>query len=437
MGKSVGMTDTTQLRINGERLRADFETLAAIGRTPEGGVSRPALSLEDLEGRLWFANRIEECGFTVVDDDAGNLSGIWHSPNPTARTLLLGSHLDTVPDSGCYDGSIGVLAGLEVMRTLYEAGQQLPFHLETIDFTDEEGTWLSLLGSRGLTGRLPLNRLNDARGEEAAMRAALKRAGIDLKLIQHAKRDPSTVAGFLELHIEQGNVLESLNAQIGIVGGIVGRTTHQLTFHGERGHSGTTSLYNRKDALQGAAMFVTQAHNLAHDRFDGTIVNCGQLQVFPGTFNVIPERAQLLFECRHVDEEKLLAVEAELLEIAAECASAYRLEYETHRVEHIDAAPMHTDMMFVLERVCRQLELRHTSLVSYAGHDAQPLSHFTPTGMIFVPSVNGISHSPNEFTEWDDVVNGANVLLQAVLALTAQYPPHPPATPPSGTSSGT
>ncbi|MEO0565598.1 MAG: hydantoinase/carbamoylase family amidase, partial [Chloroflexota bacterium] len=232
-----------------------------------------------------------------------------------------------------------------------------------------------------------------------------------------ANRNPENVLGFLELHIEQGAALERLNAQIGIVRGIVGRTTHQLTFQGERGHSGTTDIYNRKDALQGAALFVTRAHQLANDRFDGTIVNCGRLEVFPGTFNVIPERATMLVECRHVDETTLLNVEQELLQLAGACADTFGLSYETERVEHMDAAHMDPDMISVIERVCARMDIRHTSMVSYAGHDAQPMSHFTPSGMIFVPSKNGISHQASEYSEWDDVMRGVDVLLQAVLEL--------------------
>ncbi len=412
--ESAAHMDLTQLRINGDRLMEDFAALSQIGVTPDGGVSRPALSLEDLEARAWFADRIEDAGFLFADDDAGNLSGVWTCVQAPAPTLLIGSHLDTVPDGGRYDGAIGVLAGLEVMRTLRETGAQLPFNLEVINFTDEEGSWISLLGSRSLAGRLPPTLLAEVGG---AQRAALARAGINTERISLAKRDPKTLIGYLELHIEQGATLERLNVPIGIVAGIVGRTTHQITFHGERGHSGTTDIYARKDALQGAALFVTRAHMMAQSRFDGTIVNCGNLEVLPGTFNVIPEQARMLVECRHVSEEILLEVESALLELALDCAETYGLRCETKRVEHMDAAEMHPDMRGLLERVCMRMSMRHTSLVSYAGHDAQPLSHFTPTGMIFIPSVGGVSHNANEYSRWPDVLAGTNLLLQVVVDL--------------------
>jgi N-carbamoyl-L-amino-acid hydrolase len=409
--------NTVDLRINGKRLLADFEALAQIGGTSSGGVSRPALSLEDLEARAWFADRIEEAGFFVRDDDAGNLSGVMPSDNPDAQTLLIGSHLDTVPNGGRYDGAIGVLAGLEVMRTIQEAGQRLPVHLEVMNFTDEEGTWFSLLGSRGLTGRLPVGKLGDRRGEDGTFRAALARAGIDIDRIKLAKRDPSTLAGFLELHIEQGKTLEELQAQIGIARAIVGRTTYRMTFRGESGHSGTTDIHQRRDALQGAALFITEAHTLAQDRFDGSVVNCGSLEVSPGAFNVIPNRATLLVECRHADEDTLLELENNLLELAQDCATTHGLQLEATRLEHMDAATMDAGFIAAIERVCNRMSLRHTSLISYAGHDAQPLSAITTSAMIFIPLASGVSHTPLEAARWDDVETGANVLLQTALEI--------------------
>ncbi len=410
----------SQLRINADRLLADFEALAKIGAQPNGAVSRPALSLEDLEARAWFADQIEEAHLRYRDDDAGNLSGVLPSADATAKSLLIGSHLDGVVNGGHYDGTIGVLAGLEVLRTVREAGLSLPVHLEVVNFTDEEGTWFSLLGSRGMTGRLPVAKLGDKRGQDGAFRAALTRAGIDIARLKNARRDPAGLLGFLELHIEQGNVLNQLGADIGIVRGVVGRTTYQLTFHGERGHSGTTDFYSRKDALQGAAMFITRAHILAHDRHDGSLVNCGKLDVHPGTFNVIPERAQLLVECRHAQEETLLELEGDLLALAQDCAEMYQLRLEAQRLEHMDAGVMDAGVSETIEQACDQLNLLHKGVVSYAGHDAQPMSAFTPTGLIFIPSVGGMSHSPMEFSHWADVVNGANVLLHTTLALATQ-----------------
>ncbi|MEL6148713.1 MAG: Zn-dependent hydrolase [Chloroflexota bacterium] len=413
--------DNSQLRINAGRLLADFETLARIGATPTGGISRPALSLEDLEARAWFADRIEDAGFVVRDDDAGNLSGMLYCNDPDAPTLIIGSHLDSVPGGSRYDGAIGVLAGLEILRTVQDAGINLPFHLEVMDFTDEEGTWYSLLGSRGLTGRLPVGKLGDKRGEDAAFWAALSRAGIDVNRVHLAKRDPESLAGYLELHIEQGTILQRLNAQIGIVRGIVGRTTFQMTFEGEGGHSGTTDIYRRKDALQGAALFVTRAYMLIHDRFDGSVINCGNMQVYPGMFNVIPERAVLTVECRHVESEVLTALEQELCALAEDCAAASNVELATERMEHLDAATMNADMIATVQQACDDMHFKHTSMISYAGHDAQPMSSFVPSAMIFIPTTAAEKDRASQMAVWEDVTNGTNVLLQTVLGWAQRY----------------
>ncbi len=412
---------TQDIYINSQRLYDDFAALSRIGATPQGGITRPALSLEDLEARAWFAARIEDAGFSVRDDEAGNLSGVLYCANPLARTLLIGSHLDSVPDGGQYDGAVGVLAGLEVLRTLYETGVELPFHVEVVNFTDEEGTWYSLLGSRGLTGQLPMGRVDDKRGENGAFRAALHRAGVDIDRIRLAKRDPQSVVGFLELHIEQSINLWRQGVLIGVVDRIVGRTTFEMTFHGDRAHSGTTDMYRRRDALQGAALFITRAHLLGHDRFDGSVINCGWLEVAPGKFNIIPEKAKLLVECRQTDPEVLLQVEGHLLELAQECAATYGLSLSTQRLEHMPPAVMDADVVNTIRAACASLGVSHTQTASYAGHDAQPLSHFTPSGLIFIPSVEGVSHNPSEFSNWEDVVNGANVLLHTVITLANRY----------------
>ncbi|MBZ0301055.1 MAG: hydantoinase/carbamoylase family amidase, partial [Anaerolineae bacterium] len=241
-----------RLHINSERLQADFETISRIGLTETGGISRLALSREDLEARAWFADQIETAGLLIHDDDAGNLSGILRSDNPQARTLLVGSHLDTVPNAGRYDGVLGVLAGLECLRTIKESDLDLPVHLEVMDFTDDEGAWQPMFGSMSLTGKLPKDLLNSADPAKSAFRAALRRAGIQPDDVRRAARDPRALAGYVEMHVEQGSRLESAATTIGVVTAIVGRTSYQLRFLGQAGHSGTASMSLRRDALQGA-----------------------------------------------------------------------------------------------------------------------------------------------------------------------------------------
>ena len=405
------------LRIDAERMRADFAELARIGSTPDDGVCRLALSMEDLEARAWFANRIEEAGLLVHDDDAGNLSGILQADDPNARTLLIGSHLDTVLNAGRFDGALGVLAGLECLRRIREAGLKLPVHVEVIDFTDDEGTWHPMFGSSCLTGRIGPSQLREGVSISSAFRAALVRAGINPEHVHRARRDPQSVAGYIELHIEQGWRLERLGVMIGVVTGIVGRSSYQITFQGQSGHAGTASMRDRRDALQGAAQFITRAHALVIEHFPDGVLNCGNLEVSPGALTIIPSEARVMFECRHAEDALLAAMEVALIELAERCATDYRLQVVNRRMGHIPSAVMSERVMCAIETACAQLAVSQMRMASYASHNAQVMSSVTPSGMLFIPSVNGLSHNPAEASNWDDVVCGTDVLLHAILDL--------------------
>jgi len=405
------------LKIDGKRLLKDFEELADIGATVGGGVTRLALSNDDMAARAWFADRIEEAGLWVRDDEVGNLSGVLSCGDPDAKTLMVGSHLDTVPNGGRYDGAIGVLAGLECLRTIRESGMELNCNLEVINFTDEEGTWKSLLGSYGLIGQLTADDINDSLQDNGAFRAALYRAGILPPEIQRAKRDPDTLLGYLEMHIEQSNTLHSKGMDIGIVKRIVGRTTFNVTFYGEASHAGTTTTEERRDALQGAAAFIILVHSVINQEFEEGVINCGHVSVQPNTFNVVPAQASLRVECRHPDTEKLKEMEGRVVRLAQDCAKDYRLSVGVDRVLHRPAEQMSQHLQEELIRACEADNLKHMPIISYAGHDAQILNKITPSAMIFLPSVDGISHNPKEFTEWHHVEKGTNVLLQTILRM--------------------
>lgn len=403
------------LKINASRLLADFTALSDIGATIDGGVSRPALSNEDLRARAWFAERVEAAGLRLHDDDAGNLSGVLDCGIPGAPTLILGSHLDSVPNGGRYDGAIGVLAALEAVRTVKENGLRLPVHLEAMDFTDEEGCWQSLFGSRGLTGALETLPTSDKDADYGPFRAALFRAGIRPADVHKAARNPRSIAGYLELHIEQGARLDREGLDLGVVSSIVGRSAYRLTFYGQASHSGTTEAQNRRDALLGAAAFIVTAHRLAREKFPQAVFNCGDLDISPGATNIVPAEANLRIECRHPDEGALAQMEAELLRLAQDQAIHNGLSVSSRRVMHMPVAALPQHIVSIGEEVCQLLDISHRRIISYAGHDAQVMSRVTPTGLVFVPSVGGISHNPKEFTRWEHVVQGANVLVNMAL----------------------
>jgi N-carbamoyl-L-amino-acid hydrolase len=410
------MTDPlNDLRTNPDRLLANFEALAQIGRNASGGIDRPALSEAHLEARAWFRERALSSGLEFQADGAGNHSAILHSDHPHARTFLLGSHLDAVPNGGRYDGALGVLAALEVLRTVKEAGLSLPAHLEAIDFTDEEGTLVGLLGSAALSGHLRAEDLQSPRGGRERLMEGLQRAGLTEEGLLDARRDPQTLAGYLELHIEQGPRLVRAEAQIGVVSGIVGIVSCQLSFLGRADHAGTTPLPDRLDASQGAASFILHARQLVMEDFPSCVANCGWVHFEPGAFNIVPAAARLGLEYRSDEASTFDRLGEALLRLADQEAVRLGLGLEVRELGKHTPAPMHPRMQEAIRQSAEMLDLRHVSLPSGAGHDAQMLSSVCPAGMIFIPSQGGASHSPREFSEWQDCVNGANVLLHSLL----------------------
>jgi N-carbamoyl-L-amino-acid hydrolase len=393
------------LRINASRLLADLKALAAIGQTPEGGVSRTALSEADQAGRAWFRERVMDAGLQFHEDGAGNVSAVLGESGPI---ILSGSHLDTVPNGGRYDGALGVLSALEALRTLREADIALPVRLEAISFTDEEGSVFSMLGSRALTGDLAPDELVPVQGR-------LTGTGLTPESILAAARDPHEYLAFVEVHIEQGTRLEQAGIDIGVVTNIVGIRDNCLIFDGQATHSGTTPMDQRADALWGAAAFVQRAKALVMDQFSPGVMNCGDLTITPGARNIVPGQVRLALEFRHGTFAQLNEMETALFALAREVADQHNLRLSIEAAEQIAPAVLDERVITAIERAADTLNLSHTRLMSFAGHDTQTMSRFAPSAMFFVPSVKGLSHNPQEFTREQDVINGANVLCNALM----------------------
>jgi N-carbamoyl-L-amino-acid hydrolase len=315
-----------------------------------------------------------------------------------------------------------VLAALEVLRTIHEAGMSLPIHLEAIDFTDEEGTLVGFIGSGALAGTLAPSDLHNPRGGRQSLMAGLERAGLSEAGVFTARRDPATLAGYLELHIEQGSRLFQSGVDIGIVQGIMGIASFRLVFTGRANHAGTTPMADRRDAGLGAASFTLAARQLVMDYFPGCVVNVGSLHLEPGAFNIVPGRAELALECRAVESGELERLQAALLAAARRAADAYGLRLDAIILGVHAPAPMNQLAQQAIQDSATGLGLSSQALPSGAGHDAQNLALLCPTGMIFIPSVEGISHSPLEFSSWQSCLNGANVLLGTALRLAGGMP---------------
>jgi N-carbamoyl-L-amino-acid hydrolase len=406
------------LRVSSDRLKADFTALSRFGATPQGGVDRPALGEAHLAARAWLRQRIQSGGLELRLDQAGNHLAFLGCGPPGAPALLLGSHLDSVPDGGRFDGALGVLAALEVLHTVREAGLSLPVNLEAVDFTDEEGTLVGLLGSSALAGHLKAEDLLAPRGGRAHLLASLERAGLSEAGLLEARREPSSLAGYLELHIEQGPRLLQAGAQIGVVSSIVGICSYRLAFIGRADHAGTIPMPDRLDAAQGAAAFTLAVRQAVLQDFPECVANVGMLRLLPGAFNIVPRRAELALELRSAEPQSYAQLEAALLELAKVEAAHYGLDLEIEFLNRHQPTPLSPFAQQAIVQAADSLGLSHMSLPSGAGHDAQSLAPLCPSGMIFVPSQGGASHSPREFTAWEDCLNGANMLLNAALYLT-------------------
>ncbi len=411
-----------QLCVDQDRLRADFDALARFGATPDGGIQRTTFSEAHLAARAWFLDRARDAGLLTSIDAAANHSAILPSGTPGAKTLLLGSHLDSVRQAGRYDGALGVLCALEVVRTAKDAGLRLSVTLEAIDFTDEEGTLVGTFGSWALAGQLTTEMLQAPRGGRDILVDEFARMGLTEEGVLSAHRDPTTLAGLLELHIEQGPVLERAGVDIGVVTGIIGSSSFKVVFEGEARHAGTTPMDARRDAALGAAAFVLAVREIVAREFPECVATVGDIATEPGSFNVVPRLARLRMECRSLDAAELTALEEALGDRARREAEAFGLSVTVERVGRWEPTPTDSRFRAAVSDAATALGLSTMELPSGAGHDAQALAPITPVGMVFVPSVAGISHDPSEHTRWVDCVNGANVLLGATVQL-ARTPP--------------
>lgn len=405
-------------RIDIRRLAKDVRSLSLFGRTAAGGINRPAYSDNYMEAAQWLSTAMTDVGLSVRVDAVGNIVG---RIGPEGPALLCGSHIDTVPDGGRYDGALGVLTALECVRVLQEAGHHFASPLEVIAFADEEGAYGSLLGSRAMTGALTLDEIERAIGPSGQRLAeAMRQAGFDAGRFATAVRPRSDYLGYIELHIEQGPVLEAGGQQIGVVTAIAGIGQADHIFTGSPDHAGTTPTPMRKDALRSAVDFVNRAFALLERECDADArLTFGVVNVKPNAANVVPGQVRLRQEVRHPSMVNLDAFVAALQALAAETGKKSGIRVDYVPVSRDLSCAMSQPMQTFLGEICAELDLRFINLPSGAGHDAQSFAPLCPTGMIFVPSLGGRSHCPEEETSLSAMADGANVLLNAIARLTS------------------
>lgn len=419
------MTDSnplSQLTVNSERLRDNLNALSSIGADPETrGIYRMAFTEADWQGREWFIEQCNSSGLATRVDGAGNV--IARLDNGTDEpAVIIGSHLDTVPCAGGLDGALGVLCGLETVRCLKESNLKLSHPVEVISFSDEEGRFGGMLGSQAFSGRINPDTLNTATDLDGIrLWDAMLERGLNPIDALSAHRDHRSVLAFLELHIEQGPILDQSRTSIGIVESITGLRKWAATFSGVANHAGTTPMPMRKDAFMGLADF---AHEIPRvlDEYGGELsrATIGKVQLHPGSPNTVPGKVEFSLDFRDPSDETLDLLADAFRRALLAIARRRGLNYDFDEISRLTPVACDQRLTAIIETAARDCHLSHTRMPSGAAHDSQIIGEVIPTAMIFVPSRDGLSHSPAEWTPWEDIVAGAQVMLQSTAAVATK-----------------
>jgi N-carbamoyl-L-amino-acid hydrolase len=394
--------------------------LAKIGRNDEDrGIYRTAFSDTDMEGKRWLLEKIESAGLESHSDGAANISGILPGTNPDAPRVLIGSHIDTVPCAGMLDGALGVLVALECLQSLQEMGVKPDCSLELIAFSDEEGRFGGMFGSQSVCGKITpetLHSKSDLDGMELG--EAMLRQGLDPMRALEAGRDSESIRAYLELHIEQGPELETANAQVGLVDEIAGLFKWMVRLRGEPNHAGTTPMRLRKDALMGLADFAHEIPRILEENGgERSRATIGKAQILPGSPNTVPGLVEFSLDVRDTQPETLEDLSGACRKALSAISRRRGLMFEFDVQSEIEPAPCDPGLVAIMERQAQALGLNYLKMPSGAAHDAQTMSSIAPVAMIFVPSQNGVSHSPAEWTAWSDIEAGANLMQHTLMDL--------------------
>jgi N-carbamoyl-L-amino-acid hydrolase len=405
---------TSQFRVNGERVNDHLRELSEFGKNPQGGVSRVAYSDADLKGREYAMKLMREAKLDVSVDAAGNIIGRRAGNNASSKPLIIGSHIDSVPEGGNYDGNVGSMGSIEVAQTLAEKNVALRHPLEVIIFQNEEG---GTIGSRAIAAGLTEKELNLVTNSRKTIREGIKFIGGDPDKLAGIVRKPGDIAAYLELHIEQGGILHSEKIDIGVVEGIVGIDWWDVTIEGFANHAGATPMNQRRDALLAAAKYIEAVNRVVTSVPGRQVGTVGKIQAFPGAYNVIPGKVVTSLGLRDLDAAKSSMLFEKIMSEVRQIEKTTGTKFEFKQAISIPPVPTDVRLRRVIDEAARQLGFTTKSMPSGAGHDAQEMARLGPAGMIFVPSVDGISHSPREFSRPEDITNGVNVLLGSLLKL--------------------
>ncbi len=412
------------MNINQERIARDIEALAEFTATPGKGVTRFSLTEEDRKAREYIKREMKKAGLEVGDDPAGNVIGRREGAKDFADELpaiMLGSHFDSVRQGGRFDGTAGVVAALEVARVIDEQNLNTDHPLEFVALIEEEGSRFGsgLYGSRAMTGRVSREELEESCDEQGISFAeALEDFGFSPEKVKEARRAPEEIAVFLELHNELGPLLEAEDREVGIVDKIVGITHLKVSVTGSPDHAGTTPMDMRRDPLAAVGHIFGRIEELAIEAGEGTVATVGNVDVSPGSTNVIPGRVEFTVDIRSINMENVENISSELAEIMDDICQQNSLEYEIDEMITVEPTEMSKEITDIMQEKAEKAGIESLKMDSGAGHDAMIMADIAKTGMIFVPSRDGQGHSPEEWTDMDDLAVGTELLFQTVVEIS-------------------
>lgn len=408
--------------IDTERLKRDILELAEIGRNEEDrGLYRMAFTEADMEAKQWLLDRLKLSGIRGRLDGAANVIGRVGPDDPEVPAILIGSHTDTVPRAGMLDGALGVLCGLEVLRQLKECEDELEVPVELISFSDEEGRFGGMLGSQAFAGLISPETLYQPDLDGIVLRDAMEERGLNAFDALGARRSPNTVRAYYELHIEQGPVLDEAGESVGIVEAITGLFKWLVRFRGEANHAGTTPMEMRHDAFMGLADFAHEIPRILEENgSERSRATIGKAQILPGAPNTVPGEVEFSLDVRDTDPEVLDELANAFRKALSAIGRRRQLMMELEIQSRIEPVACDPELVGNLEKKAEELDLLWRRMPSGAAHDAQIIAGIAPVAMLFVPSRDGQSHSPSEWTDWEDIFAGARLLCQSVRSIACK-----------------
>jgi N-carbamoyl-L-amino-acid hydrolase len=413
-GARAGLPIQPAIRL--QRLKSRLAAVNRFGADESGrGIHRLSFSDADMDARRWLIGEMQQCGLSARMDAVGNVLGRWESG--TGPSVMMGSHLDSVPRGGALDGVLGVIAALECVHTAMDEGIEPSSPIEIVATSEEEGRFGGMLGAQAMAGVVDARWFESATDDTGArLTDAMRSAGLDPAGYALARREPSEVKAFLELHIEQGPVLDRASVSVGIVEGISGVFNWSVTLTGEANHAGTTPMNLRRDAFRGLVDFAAAIPAIIDDvGSPATRLTIGKVDVHPNFPHTVPGRAEFAIVGRDMDAKVMSALAAACRSRLQAAADANELTLAVDEASWLDPTPCHPDIIDAFTRQARSLGIDARRMPSGAGHDTQMMTHLTRAGMIFVPSKKGVSHAPEEHTEWEDIETGCNLLLHTML----------------------